>query len=442
MRRVLIVSPHFPPVNAPDMQRVRLALPHLRALGWEPVVLAVHPDSVEGGVRDPLLEATYPADIRVVRVRGLNATLTRHVGVGSLWLRCGPALRAAGDQLLATGEFDLIFFSTTQFGAFQLGPRWRQRFGIAYVLDYQDPWVNPYYRRTGTRPPGGWLRFTLVQLLARRAEPKALRHAAGVVAVSESYGQMLAEAHPWFDAKRVQLLPFGASESDITLAAAHRPAEPLVPSGDGHFHHVYTGRCGPDMALALTVLFRGFKRYLTSHPDEAKKLRFHFIGTGYAPPPRGKLSALPVAEAEGVAEFVQEYCYRVSYFDALHYLVRADAVVGIGSDDASYSASKIFPAILARRPMVLIYHASSLVLRFAQEVSAGVRFSFHDLRDIEPLAEAVHREWFCGEARRNRQPFAPAAFQPFTAEAMTGKLAAIFDRAAAGGAGDRAATAV
>ena len=35
LRKVLIVSPHFPPVNAPDMQRTRLALPYLRACGWE-----------------------------------------------------------------------------------------------------------------------------------------------------------------------------------------------------------------------------------------------------------------------------------------------------------------------------------------------------------------------------------------------------------------------
>jgi hypothetical protein len=67
MKNVLIVSPHFPPVNAPDMQRVRLALPYLRAQGWEPTVLAVAPEYIEGGVREPLLESTYPADVPVVR---------------------------------------------------------------------------------------------------------------------------------------------------------------------------------------------------------------------------------------------------------------------------------------------------------------------------------------------------------------------------------------
>jgi len=72
MKKLLIVSPHFPPINAPDMQRVRLALPYLRAHGWEPTVLAIAPDSIEGGRARSVLEKTYPADIRVVRVPGLS----------------------------------------------------------------------------------------------------------------------------------------------------------------------------------------------------------------------------------------------------------------------------------------------------------------------------------------------------------------------------------
>ena len=195
-RKVLIVSPHFPPINAPDMQRARLALPYLRSFGWEPVVLAVAPEMVEGGVREPLLEQTYPADIRVERVRGIPPQATRWAGVGSLWLRCGRALRAAGERLLRQERFDLVFFSTTQFDAFSLGPRWKARFGVPYVLDYQDPWINDYYRLTKTIPPGGPLKFGFSQWRARRLEPKALRQAGGVVAVSDSYGPALARNHP------------------------------------------------------------------------------------------------------------------------------------------------------------------------------------------------------------------------------------------------------
>ena len=300
-RRVLIVSPNFPPINAPDMQRARVALPFLREQGWEPVVLAVTPESSGTGVFEPLLEHTYPADIRVIRVQGILPGRTRWLGVGSLWWRCGAALRQAGDTLLASEKFDLVFFTTTQFDAFTLGPRWRQRFGVPYVLDYQDPWINPYYHRTKTRPPGGWLKFNVTQWLARRREPAVVRQAAAIVAVSGAYTDNLAATYPGVDVAKFHVLPFGSTTADLAVAAQHRPARSLIDFEDGGVHHVYTGRAGPDMAFALTRLFRAFRRYRDSHPAEAERLRFHFIGTGYSPPPGGREWVMPIARAEGVA---------------------------------------------------------------------------------------------------------------------------------------------
>jgi hypothetical protein len=432
-RRVLIVSPHWPPVNAPDMQRVRLALPHLRAHGWEPVVLAVEPEMVEGAVLDPLLEQTYPADVRVVRVGGISPRLTRWAGFGSLWWRCGAAVRRAGEALLRAERFDLVFFSTTQFDAFTLGPRWRQKFGVPYVLDYQDPWINDYYARTHTRPPGGWLKFSVSQWTARRREPAAVRGAAAIVAVSDAYGRSLAAAYPWFDPRRATVLPFGATESDFVIAERHRPARPLVDFNDGNFHHLYAGRCGPDMSFSMAVIFRAFKLYLASHPEEARRTRFHFIGTDYAPPPLGREWAMPVARTEGVEEFVREHCYRVPYFDALHYLRRADALLAVGSNDPTYSASKLFPYILARRPMLVVFHHDSPVLRFAERAAAGLRLDFAGPEDIDRLAAEVHRRWFVEGERRRVVPFNEAAFAPFTAAGVTARLAEVLNTAATEG---------
>lgn len=430
MKKLLIVSPHFPPINAPDMQRVRLSLPHLRAHGWEPTVLAVAPEFIEGGVRDPLLESTYPADVRVIRVRGISYRLTRPFGFGSLWWRCGGALRRAGERLLAQERFDLVFFSTTQFDAFKLGPRWRRRFGVPFLLDYQDPWINDYYQNTNTRPPGGPLKFAFSQWMARRAEPRVLREAAGLVTVSGSYAKQIVQNYPWFDPARARLLPFGASPGDFDSVAAYRPARSLVDFDDGNFHHVYAGRCGPDMSFALSVLFRSFKRLCATHPDVAARIRFHFIGTDYAPPPLGREWVMPLARTEGVEANVREHPYRVPYFDALYYLRRASALVAVGSNDPSYSASKIFPYILARRPMLLIFHQNSPVLAFAEQAAVGMRFRFSGPEDIVPLAEEVYRRWFIEGGRERIVPFDEAAFAPFTAPVLTARLAKIFDEAA------------
>lgn len=432
MRRVLIVSPHWAPINAPDMQRVRLSLPYFRRHGWEPVVLALSPDTIEGGVRDPLLEQSYPSDIEVVRVKGISPKLTRWAGIGNLWWRSAFAYSRRGDQLLKKKTFDLSFLSTTQFGAFNLGPRWKKRFGVPYVLDYQDPWRNDYYRNTNTRPPGGYLKFFISQLSAMRQEPEILRSASGVISVSNTYGAMLQRFYPFFDPKDVRVLPFGASEADFEIARRHQPAKPLVNFKDGLIHHVYTGRCGPDMRFAMSVVFRAFRHYLDTHPEKAKRHRFHFIGTDYAPPPLGREWAMPSAREAGIGDHVEEHCYRVSYFDALHYLTHADSLIAVGSNDPTYAASKVFPYILARRPMLLVFHQESLVVGFTRLAGAGTCLSFNGPEDIEPLAAVVHRRWFIEEGFRRYEPHKVEVFRPYTAEHLTGELCACFDRAAQG----------
>ncbi|MFA6287875.1 MAG: glycosyltransferase [Opitutaceae bacterium] len=429
MKKLLIISPHFPPINAPDMQRVRLALPYLRAHGWEPTVLAIAPESIEGAVMDKHLLDTYPADIRVIRVNGLPSRFTRWAGIGNLWWRCGRALTNAGDQLLKNEKFDLAFISTTQFSAFQLGPRWLHRHGLPYVLDYQDPWINDYYHLTGVSPPGGRIKFALSQWEAARIEPVALREAAGIVSVSHSYGAMLADHYPWFPANRLKLLPFGASQADFEALGKYRPAKPLIDFEDGCFHHVYAGRCGPDMTFALTVLFRAFKRFRETHPEQAAKMRFNFIGTDYSPPPLGRDWVIPIAKTEGVLDVVREQRYRVPYFDSLYYLRNADALVAVGSNDPTYSASKFFPYVLARRPLLMIFHRDSPVLRFALNVGAGIAHGFTGPEDIAPLAEEISRRWFIEGGCNKYVPFIDSAFEPFSAARMVDGLAAVFEDA-------------
>ena len=60
-RRLLIVSPHFPPLNAPDHQRVRMSLPYYAASGWEPVILCIARDR-QCGVMEEELSGTLPPE--------------------------------------------------------------------------------------------------------------------------------------------------------------------------------------------------------------------------------------------------------------------------------------------------------------------------------------------------------------------------------------------
>ena len=92
MRRVLMVSPHFPPDSSAAAHRVRLLAPHLPEAGWKPTVVTIDPSGYEGRL-DPELESLVPQTVDVVRTPAWPARWTRRVGLGDLGLRAFAGLR-------------------------------------------------------------------------------------------------------------------------------------------------------------------------------------------------------------------------------------------------------------------------------------------------------------------------------------------------------------
>jgi Glycosyl transferase 4-like domain len=185
-RRLLIVSPHFPPLNAPDHQRVRMSLPHYAACGWEPVVLCIARDRQSGVIEEELAQ-TLPAGVRIIEIKAFSPRWTRLIGVGNAGLRCWLPMLFAGLRLLRREKFDLVFFSTTQFFTFTLGRIWRRLRGVPYVFDMQDPWRTDYYQRPGSRPPPGGWKYRFARLVAWTLEGWSFRRVSGVMSVSPDY---------------------------------------------------------------------------------------------------------------------------------------------------------------------------------------------------------------------------------------------------------------
>src|SRR3954466_9299554 len=148
MRRVLFISPHFPPDSTAGTHRVRLLAPHMAAQGWEPTVLTVDPRDYEGRL-DPLLASSVPESLRVVRARAWPADVTRRLGVGDLGLRGFSGLRREAFRILRGEPFHALFVTIYPTYPALLGPMLKRRFALPFVLDYQDPWVGEWGRSVG-----------------------------------------------------------------------------------------------------------------------------------------------------------------------------------------------------------------------------------------------------------------------------------------------------
>jgi len=422
MKRVLMVSPHFPPVNAPDMQRARQSLRHLVAYGWETEVLAVDPDCVAAG-RDPLLATSVPVTIPVHRVRTMSPQLGRLLGRGSLGRRAVGPLARAGDDLLSRRRFDLVFFTTTQFPVLTLGPRWKRAHGVPYIVDWQDPWVTDYYDRPGApRPPGGW-KYRLAAHEARRLEGPCLHDAAGLVSTSTTYLDQLRARYGWFAAMPSTVIPFGAELADFDTAQ-NEVASPAFAHEPGLRHFVYVGAAGPIMEPALRLLFAGLAEHVRAVPGDRGKLRFHFIGTSYAPAGQETLSVAPLAVAAGVGDLVREQPARVGHFAALKSLLAADTLLLLGSNDEGYSPSKIATLALAGRPVLALIPGGG---QLEQTLSS---LGFAHLARFTPEPEIASVSTFL--AQRAVRPAPSPALAGLTAAARTRELTAFFDRVLAG----------
>ena len=418
MKKVLIICPHFPPVNAADMHRVRQSLPYFREFGWMPVVLTVEEQFIEAYSTDPLLLKTVPEDIEIHKVRAWKVDRTRKLGLGSLGMRAYFQMQKKGDDLLANGQFDLIYFSTTAFHLMALGPRWKRKFGVPFILDIQDPWRNDFYldKPASERPPKFFIAYNIDKFLEARTVPAA----DGIISVSKGYCDTFASRYPSFKTDKCLVLPFGAATIDFEIMQKYVSSSPAVSLPADKINMVYIGRGGHDMRFALEIIFRAFAVGLQSDPALFSRIHLWFIGTSYALAGAGMQTMAPIAKEQGVDAHVTELPDRVSYFETLFLLRKANILLVPGSTDPQYTASKIYPYILAEKPLLAVFHQQSSVLKVLSDIGYGKTVAFdncHERMD-EYVKECLNhlRALASGD---NSMQLDREAFKPYTAKTRT-----------------------
>jgi len=421
MKRVLLVAPHFPPLGAVDGNRARMLVSHLSAFGWEPSVLtvdaAVQPETTEA----ELLE-TLPRELRVTRVGAIPLTLSRTVGIGNVALRALPQLYRAGARAIRNDGIDLVYFSTTMFAALPLGRVWKRLFGVPYVIDMQDPW------HSDLTPERSTIKTQAARVMHRVLERFTMRTVDGLVAVSPAYLETLRSRYPWIGPEVCRTIPFGAAIEDHHIAARRSWVNPFFRPGAGERHGVALGRGGDDMRTAAAILFRAWKAAAEGRAGSRPE-HFWFVGTDYAPACNGRKTIEPVAAAEGLGGLVREQPARIAYLDGLRLLGEADFLIVLGSTDAQYSPSKVYPYLLAGRPIVAVLHESSPVVDILKRARTGPVVTFADASDVDAAAARLVPqllEW--RDAVPASVPLDASLHRTFSARVLAGAHGELFDR--------------
>jgi hypothetical protein len=278
-------------------------------------------------------------------------------------------------------------------------------------MDFQDPWVTDYYRaRPEVVPPGGRIKWWIGEQINRVLESWVVRQCGGFLSVSPAYVEDIRRRYGPLVARAPFLTaPFPAEpqESDCM------PGKPPATIRREHVWR-YVGAAGPFMQKSIKAFFQAWG-HARSLDRAYENLKFEAIGTSYAAKDVAGLAFVPYAREFGLTDCVSESAGRVPYSTAVQLLRNSDALVVFGSDDSGYAASKIFPYLLSRRPLLGIFHEKSPVVALMHEVGGGVCVTFNEETTLDLLAGKIFRVWFSEGRYREVMEMDCSKFAPYTA---------------------------
>ncbi|MDG1953022.1 MAG: glycosyltransferase [Gammaproteobacteria bacterium] len=370
MPKILIVCPHFPPINGADGFRIRTSLRHYKEFGWEPEVLAVDVKSIEQDWCDRQLLNTIPNNTLIKRVRAWPFKVTRLFGIGAIGIRAFHAMNKAGQRIIKKSQPDLVFFSTTAFPLMGLGPIWKRKFGLPYVIDIHDPWCCDSVLPDAQSRRG--IKHTAMRFIHKMIESRVALSADGLMAVAPEYIESLHRRYPVLGTRPSEAIIFGSSVEDLKIARNQGTSKGFIDRTDGMLHGVYVGAFSEGMVFAIKSLFLAFKLGLRENRSFFERMRFHFIGTSYGTNCEGNGRIKEIAIECGIEEFVDEEASRQPYFDAVKIQDEADFLILPGSVVNSFIASKLAGMLMAERPILGVCITNNTTISLLESLTGAL----------------------------------------------------------------------
>jgi len=421
-KKVLIISPHFPPSNLAAVHRTRLFVQHLPSLGWEPIVLTVHEDFYEEQL-DWNLNKLIPVNLRVEKSKAFPVTKPRTIG--DIGLRGFFQLYRNAKELIKKDKIDFLYIPIPSFYAALLGRWLHASTGVKYGIDYIDPWVH--HSQFGDKI---FSRHWVSEKIANFLEPIAVKDASLITGVAEGYYKGVQERNPHLLKQAIfAAMPYGGEESDHEKVK-DLDAKPYIftPKQD-KIQMVYAGAMLPKAYEPLEAVFEAIR----SDIEKFRNVEFYFIGTGKSPNDPDGFNIKPIAEKYGLWQtIVFEHPQRIPYLDVLIHLENADGVFILGSTEPHYTPSKVYQGVLSGKYIFSILHQASTAVKVIKESKAGIVLSFDGERGINTIREGFS-DLFTNYLERLRS-FDPSAvnkyaFEEYSAKAVTAILANSFNQA-------------
>lgn len=375
MKKILIISPHFPPSNLAAVHRSRLFAMHLPKFGWQPIILTVHEKYYEEEL-DWNLVKLLPENLRIEKVNALPTKPIRIIG--DIGIRGFFPLLMRTIKLIKEEKIDFVYIPIPSYYPSLIGRIVKLFTGAKYGIDYIDPWVHQF-KGSEIMFSKHWFATKLADFL----EPIAVKKASLITGVAEGYYADVIKRNPALINKcRFDAMPYGGEVKDHDVLKNLRIDPYLFSKNQNKFTLIYAGAMLPNAYEPLDEIFK----ILNNTRELNEYLEFHFIGTGKTANDPFGFNIKSYAEKYGLwNKVIFEYPKKIPYLDVLVHLKLADGIFILGGTSPHYTPSKLYQAILSEKPVFAILHHQSTAVKIINNSHAGIVLDFNGIEEISKI---------------------------------------------------------
>jgi glycosyltransferase involved in cell wall biosynthesis len=397
LRKVLLVTYHFPPQAASGSFRLLGFTRHLPKAGWQPIVVA--PPQLPWEPADEELARDVPAEALIwpVSYPAGAPKLLRAMAPVALWLpRAWFACRAA----LRQHRPEAVLTSGPPHWVHLLGLSLRRSFGIPWVADFRDPWITSW-RSVRRSLSVRWQHFW---------ERRVMASADAILANAPNAARLMQDAYP-AQADKIVTLTNGFDPPDMEDDALVE-AEPLrlVHAGE-----LYAGRNPVPLLDALAG-------WNCQDGPPGRRTRLEVIGRNYLP-----VNLVEEIRQRGLATDVV-MTGQLPYREALQAMARASILVLFDTPGRTVGVpAKLYEYFGAGRPILALAESNGDVAHILRD--SGTLYRLASPRDAGQIRQAL-AELVQEMAERPEGSAAPERLRRYTRAHLAGELGALLDRLA------------
>lgn len=444
MRKVLILTYHYPPCGAVGEVRPAKFVRYLPELGWEPAVLTVRtsgwrlPFSKEGTAEIyRVREWPHPEKIhlnfklqRATRM-GLEEKFTAKMsvpyavamephmtGIAELkrWVLAFLALpdRELGwffpaisraVRVIRDKRITHLITTGPPFTCHLVGLALKRRIGVQWIADFQDPWSLSY------KPP--ILRNEVTDFVETRMIRSVIEKADLTLFTTPQMTEQAKKEYSALDPGRFQTLTNGFDPSDFVALAPVRATSGFVTFS--YLGTFYYGRT-PEPFL------RALKSLTDDGTLKPSGVRVKFVGN------------VAVAEGRSVREMIHELGLEkivtvespIPRHEALRRTMEADVALVLDEHHPAQIPHKLYEA-LAAGTTILNIGSKGAVSEVLARTGKGIAVDHRNLDEIRKgILECIQRSG-CVESQGHIEPWHDPAIQEFNFRHITGRLAGLLE---------------